>query len=414
MKTRPAAELLTIGTELLTGSTINTNTVYLGKELTGLGFKVERQGSVRDEPEAIKDALSRALRRSDVIIVTGGLGPTPDDITRETLADYFHAPLTFSSKQYELIRRLYRARGKQVPSMVKKEAYFPANAKPVLNQFGVALGFIIKEKVKIVIALPGVPGELTRLFETRIKSYLSKEFKADPIYDLVVKTVGLSEPTIMRRLGNGFFNLGPFEFGIYPSAGEVSLRIYADSKALIAKIKKWVQEKLEGDIYTFSHEPLEQVVGNEIKKRRWTLSIAESCTGGRVSAKLTALAGASDYLKGAVVVYHNQTKENLVGVSKAILETKGAVSKECAFAMARGIKEKMKTTLGVSITGIAGPSGGMKHKPVGLVFFCISGLKEEKVWEERFLGDREQIQDRATKKILEYLWRWTQKKSEHF
>ncbi len=414
MNKRPTAELLTLGTELLTGSTLNSNAAYLGRELTSLGFKVHHQCAVRDEPKVITEALGQALKRSDVIVITGGLGPTPDDITRETIADYFQVPLLFSPRQYHLIKRLYRQRGKRVPAIVKKEAYFPSNAKPVLNQFGVALGFIIEEEGRIVIVLPGVPGELTRLFETRIKNFLPKKFKAGPIYSLVVKTVGLSEPSMMQRLGNDFFNLGTFEFGIYPSAGEVSIRIYADSSLLISRIRKWVKEKLAGDIYSFSDETLEQVVGGELKKRRWSVGIAESCTGGRISEKVTSVAGASGYFKGSVVVYHDKVKQDLMGVPEKILTGKGAVSRECALAMSRGVKEKTKSTLGVAVTGIAGPGGGNEEKPVGLVYISISGLEEEKVWEHLFSGDREQIQSKATKKTLEYLWRWTQKKSARF
>ncbi len=414
VKKRPTAELLTIGTELLTGSTVNTNAAYLGKELTSLGFKVHHQCAVRDEPDVIKGALGQALRRSDVIVITGGLGPTPDDITRETVADYFRVPLLFFPKQYQLIKRLYRLRGKQVPAIVKKEAYFPSNAKPVLNQFGVALGFTIEEEGKMVIVLPGVPGELIRLFETRIKNFLPKKFKADPIYGLVVKTIGLSEPAVMQRLGNGFFDLGSFQFGIYPKAGEVSLRMYADSKPLISKIKNWVKRKLRGSIYSFGDETLEQVVARELKKQKMTISLAESCTGGRISKKITAIAGASAFFKGSVVAYHDRAKHDLIEVQKDILRDKGAVSKECALAMARGVKKKMNTRLGISVTGIAGPSGGTKEKPVGLVYISISGPKEEKVWKHLFTGDRDQIQSKATKKTLEYLWRWTQKKSEPF
>ena len=416
MKNRPLAWLLTVGTELLTGSTVNTNAAYLGRELTQLGFNVAYQTACPDEKESIQSALRDALGRSDLVFVTGGLGPTPDDITRECLADYFAAPLVFSKEQYREISRHYRLRGKKVPRIVKREAYFPANARPVFNQFGIALGFTIEDQGKVVVVLPGVPGELVRLFEFRLRRYLRNKFPGlRPAAGLVVKTVGVSEPTIMKRLGQSFFKLGPFQFGIYPKAGEVAIRIYADSSNLVRRIKIHIQKVLGPSIYSFSDEPLETVIGNQLKKRRQTVSAAESCTGGRIAEKITGAAGASAYFKGAVVCYDNEVKINTLGVHPSVIKKKGAVSGACAAAMARGVREQMKTTFGLSVTGIAGPAGGSAKKPVGLVYIGMADKNKSQAWEEHFTGDREQVQTRAAKKALEYLWKWTQKKkSGHF
>ena len=411
MKKRPAAELVTVGTELLTGSTVNTNAAYLGRELTQLGFKVAHQVACPDEKEAIYSALRDALGRSDVIFVSGGLGPTPDDITRECIAHYFGTPLVFSKEQFREISRHYRRRGKKVPESVKQEAYFPAHARPVVNQFGIALGFIIEDHGRVVIVLPGVPGELTRLFEFRLKRFLQKKFPdLRPAACLVVRTVGLSEPTIMRLLGRSFFKLGPFQFGIYPKAGEVAVRIYADSSSLIRRIKIHIEKALGPSIYSFSDEPLEGVIGARLKKKRQTLSVAESCTGGKVAEKMTSVAGASAYFKGAVVSYGNDVKIKTLGIDPAVIKKSGAVSRASAVAMARGIRERMKTDYGLSVTGIAGPTGGSREKPVGLVYIGIADQNKVQVWEEHFGGDREQIRTRAAKKALEYLWRWIQEK----
>lgn len=404
---RPAAELLTIGTELVTGSVVNTNAAYLGRELTKLGLQVRWQSACRDERGTIQEALRRALVRSDVVFVTGGLGPTPDDITRESLAEFFNAPLLLSKDQYRMILRYYRKRGRRVPSAVKREACFPRNSKPLLNRFGIALGFIIEERRRVVIVLPGVPGELVRLFETRLGPFLKRKFPGlRPAKLLIVKTVGLSEPTVMSRLGHPFFQMGKFEFGSYPEAGEVTLRIYADSPFLVHRLKERVMRVMGRDIYSFSDESLEAVIGKKLRAKRWTLSIAESCTGGKVVDRITRVPGASRHFLGGVVAYQNEAKTRVLGVPSNLIEKKGAVSCETAMAMAEGVRRRFGSTLGMAVTGIAGPTGGSARKPVGLVYIAIASSRRQRAWKENFRGDREQIQNRAAKKTLEYLWRW--------
>lgn len=409
-KGRPKVELLTIGTELLTGSVINTNAHYLGRELTQLGFEVAHQTSCRDESSPIHESLRLALARSDMIFVSGGLGPTPDDITRESLADFFRVPLILSQTQYQQISRHYRRRGRAVPLIVKREAYFPANAKPLFNRFGIALGFMIEHGEKIIVVLPGVPGELTRLFESHLRAYLKRKFPGlRPYAPLVVKTIGLSEPAIMQRLGPSFFKLGDFQFGIYPEVGEVSLRIYTDSSSLIRRLRRHILRVMGKDVYSFSDETIARVIGKEFASRGWSLAIAESCTGGQVSEKMTRIPGASRYFLGSVVAYQNEVKIKTLGLPRDVIKEKGAVSREAALALARGIREKFGSTLGVAVTGIAGPSGRTAQKPVGLVYIAIASSHGHKTWEEHFAGDREQIQNRASKKVLEYLWRWIQR-----
>lgn len=406
---RPKAELLNVGNELLAGSVLNTNAQYLAKELTKIGFQVAGQSTCADEISAIRTALHSAFKRSQLIFVTGGLGPTPDDLTRESLADFFHTPLIFSRTQYQQIVRHYRKRNQKVPPLVRREAYFPANAQPVLNRFGIALGFIIEESDRVLIVLPGVPGELMRMFKTRIQPYLRKRFpKLRPAASLVVNTIGLSEPTVMERLGRGFFRLGHFQFGIYPKVGEAEIRIYADSFRFVTRLKTWISRTLGDSIYSFSEETIQETIAKILTIRRWTLALAESCTGGQLAEQLTRIPGSSRYFQGGVVAYQNEVKTQILGVPKKILQTRGAVSKEAASLMAKGIREQLKSTLGVAITGIAGPTGGSDAKPLGLVYISIASAQKTRTWEEIFSGDRQQIQDRACKKALEYLWRWLQ------
>ena len=398
------AEIINIGAELLKGSVLNTNAQFLGKELTGLGFHVEAQVSCGDSLKAIEESLGLALSHADLIILSGGLGPTPDDVTRDSLAQFFKVPLVFSRSQFSLIQKNYRRYGQRiVPSQVKKEAYYPQNAKPLMNRFGIALGFTIRCGNRLIVVLPGVPSELEKMFAQQVKPLLKRHFKnreARP--SLAAKTVGISEPEVMKRLGEDFFR-DEFEFGIYPEAGEVSLRIYAAKVAVIRRLKKKIKKRLAGALYSQEETGLSETVGQKlIRKKRW-LAVAESCTGGRLASDITRVAGASRYFKGSVITYDNRIKEQ-VGVSKKILKTKGAVSKEVAIGLAHGVRNKMDTYYGIGVTGIAGPSGGSRQKPVGLVYISLATPKKVRTEKFLFWGDRNQIQTKASKKALEFLW----------
>lgn len=408
---RPRAEILTIGTEIVTGSTVNTNAAHLGMELTKLGFEVTHQSACRDAEEEIHEALRLAMSRAEVILACGGLGPTADDVTRESIANFFGVPLRLSKRQYQAIERYYRQRGRRVPHIVKQEAYFPDNAMPVFNRFGVALGFIIEEAGRILMVLPGVPGELIRLFDYHLKPFLKRKFPSlTPKHQLIVKTIGVSEPILMRKLGLKFFQIGRFQFGIYPEAGEVDIRIYADSSKLVRRLRSWIVQRVGRHIYSLGDETIETVIGKTLIRRGGTLSVAESCTGGEVAARVTVIPGASLYFKGGIVAYQNEAKTRLLDVPAEVVHSKGAVSKEAALAMARGVRRKFKSTLSIGVTGIAGPTGGSAKKPVGLVYIAIDSDKGHGVWEERFEGDRQHIQERAVQKALEYLWRWIREK----
>lgn len=408
---RPGAEILTIGTEIVTGSTVNTNAAHLGVELTKLGFEVKHQSTCRDVEEELHKALRLAMSRAEVILACGGLGPTVDDITRKSIANFFGVPLRLSKRQYQGIERYYRQRGRRVPHIVKQEAYFPDNATPVFNRFGVALGFIVEERGRILMVLPGVPGELIRLFEHHLKPFLKRKFpELTPLRQLIVKTIGISEPSIVRKLGHKFFQLGKFQFGIYPESGEVSIRIYMDSSSLVKRLKSWIVQRVGQHIYSLSDETIESVIGKTLIRRGQTLSVAESCTGGEVAARVTAVPGASLYFKGGIVAYHNEAKKGVLGVPAEFLRSKGAVSRHTALAMARGVRQKFGSTLGIGVTGIAGPTGGSAQKPVGLVYVAIDSYRGHRVWEERFGGDRQQIRERTVKRTLEYVWRWIQNK----
>lgn len=402
---RHTAELITIGDELLKGSVLNSNAKFLGRELTELGFDVKAQGSCPDEVEEICERIATAISRSDLVIMSGGLGPTPDDVTRDGVAEFFQVPLVLSKTQYNQITKYYAKRHKVVPELVRREALFPDNAVPLVNRHGIALGFYIVCGSRMIVVLPGVPRELEKMFAHRVKPLALRHFRrVKPKVPFVAKFVGISEPEIMQKLGKGFFR-EKFEFGIYPHVGEVSIRIYAPRRATVARLKAMVRRRLGSSVYAYEDIKFPEAVGKLLTKSRKTLSAAESCSGGLLSSEITKVSGASKYFKGSIVSYTNAVKEDLLGVSPADLRRYGAVSDDVALQMAEGVRRKLKTTYGIAITGVAGPDGGTRKKPVGLVYIALANGKRSRVWQHEFWGDRHQVQQKASMKALEYLWR---------
>lgn len=406
MKSSPErfhASILTIGDELLKGSTLNSNAQYLAKELTHMGFFVVHQISCPDEIKQIQRYLQLSLEHSDLVILSGGLGPTPDDLTRDAIAAYFQAKLQFSSQQYKKIQKVYQRYGKKVPSMVKKEAMFPAGSRPILNHYGIALGFWMQHQKKSVIALPGVPKELEKMFELDVKPLIQKRFALKPRPCLVVKTIGISEPEVMKCLQKDFFD-DPFEFGIYPSEGEVALRLYG-SEPVLKKLKKKVMDRLHENVYAYEEELLVASIGSILEKKRQTLALAESCTGGLIASMITHLPGASRFFRGGVVAYDNQVKTDQLGVPAELIRKFGAVSEQTVCAMAVGARWLMNADYALAVSGVAGPDGDSSKKPVGRVYMALATPFGVRVIERDFWGNRGQIQTKASKKALEILWR---------
>ena len=406
----PTCELITIGSELLSGSALNTNAQFLAQRISALDIEVVRQVSCRDREEDILSALSLASSRSDLIIATGGLGPTPDDITREAVARFFHCGLKFDRAQYQEIIHHFRVLHRTAPLMTRREAYLPEVAKPLRNRFGIALGFYVEQAGRLFVVLPGVPGEVVKMYETAVQTLIKRKFpNRVPIYPLEARIAGLYETQIMRKLGSRFFSGRAFEFGIYPEIGDVIIRIKTKGKSLIPILRRELVKALGERIYSFDGKALPLVVGEALIKRKKTLAVAESCTGGLLAARLTDIPGASRYVKGGVIVYSNQSELVELGLEQKLIRAKGAVSFEVAKSMAEAIRFKYQTSIGVSITGIAGPSGGTFLKPVGLVYFGISDSKATRVFKSRFLGDRQKVRLQAVQKVLFLLLQWLSK-----
>jgi nicotinamide-nucleotide amidase len=403
----PNCEIITIGSELLNGSVLNTNAKYLAEQVTALDIDVAHQVACRDQEQEIMDSLHVALSRSQLIFMTGGLGPTPDDITRESIARYFGCGLTFDPKQYRQIAKFFRTMRKEPPAITRREAFRPSIAKPLLNRFGIALGFYIKLTNRLIVVLPGVPRELVKMFETRVGELVKQIFPCrQPNYSLVAKVVGLNEPQIMKRLGQTFFRGRTFEFGIYPAIGEVTIRLKSCRRSLMPKLRLDLSRALKPHIFSFQDDTVASAIGKVLVRKKMTISCAESCTGGMISKFLTDVSGSSRFFLGATIAYSNRVKEGMLGVAKTLLTQKGAVSKEVAAALSRGARERFESTLAVSITGIAGPTGGTHKKPVGLVYISISDRRHTKTYEFQFRGDRSRIRRQAAQRALYLVWKW--------
>lgn len=400
------AEILTIGSELLQGSTLNSNAQYLGKHLTDLGFRVYFQTACNDTIPDIIETLDLSLNRSDLVIATGGLGPTPDDVTREAVAKYFHTDLVFNPSQYKNIRAYFRRLKQKVIPITRQEAFFPRNAKPILNRAGIALGFYVKFNQKLLVVLPGVPREMVHMFEYEVQKLLQREFyhRLEKWNTFTVSLTGFGEPQVMQKLKKSFFEKREFEFGIYPKLGWISIKVRTKSSKLIKTLKREILERLGKAVYTHAEEPIESVVSHLLRQRNKTISVAESCTGGLIAKRLTDVAGASDYFVGGVVSYANSVKREILQIPREILKKHGAVSRETAILMARNIQKFLKTDFALAVTGIAGPTGGSRSKPVGTVWVGLATPRG--VVAKQFLigGNRDRIRQVASVRALHMLY----------
>ena len=381
------AEILCVGTELLLGDIVNTNAAYLSRKLAELGIHVYRHTAVGDNPQRLCRALDAAFAEADLVITSGGLGPTYDDLTKETVASYFGLPLEMHEESLETIRSYFARIGRPMTKNNEKQAMMPRGAKVFPNHYGTAPSLAITnaEGTKTAIILPGPPGELCPLFEEQILPYLKS--RRDAV--LVSKNVhifGMGESAVETCLKSMMTDTVNPTVAPYCKEGEVRLRVTAEAEnedaaaALcddtIARIRETEVGKY---IYGIDVGTLEQAVVLYLRERGLTLACAESCTGGLIAKRITDIAGCSDVFMGGCVTYSNEAKQRLLSVSAETLERYGAVSEQTAAEMARGVRERLGTDIGVSATGIAGPGGGTPEKPVGTVYVGISTARGEEV-----------------------------------
>ena len=396
------AEIITIGDELLIGQVIDTNSAWLGQKLSELGIKLHYKSSISDNKQAILNALRDAELRSDVIIITGGLGPTKDDITKVTMCEYFNTNLVQNDKVLEWVQNIFRFRKMPMLDVNNMQALVPANCEVLWNKNGTAPGMWFDVNDKIYISMPGVPFEMKSIFEEEAIPKIKSKFKLPSIFHRTLQTVSIGESFLAKKIEDIEDSLPThIKLAYLPSVGAVRLRFsaYGDDKNSLEKevevYVKQVYERIAIHIYGEGDASLTQTLGNLLKERKETVSTAESCTGGYIAHQLTSVAGSSSYFMGSVVSYANYIKTQELGVSEDILQNKGAVSEECVKQMATAVRIKMNTTFGIACSGIAGPDGGTNEKPVGTVWIAIASENETIAQVFNFGDNRERTIQRT-------------------
>ncbi|UFP96474.1 competence/damage-inducible protein A [Gloeobacter morelensis] len=391
----PSAEILCIGTELLLGQIVNTNAQFLAGELAKLGIPHHFQTVVGDNPGRIRRALALAVERAGIILTTGGLGPTDDDLTHQTLAEHFEVPLVRHPAVLALIEERFRERNRSMSPTNAKQADLPEGAQILPNPMGTAPGIIWEPKAGVaILTFPGVPAEMRAMWaETAVPFLCSRGWGQEIFYSRTLRHWGISESTLAERVGAFLQSVNP-TVAPYAGNGEVKLRItaraadIAAAESLIAPIEASLRAIAGLDCYGADEETLASVSAALLVRTGTTLAVAESCTGGMLAEALTALPGASRYLRGAVVAYANDLKTSLLGVDEQRMIDHGAVSEPVARAMAEGVRKRLASDWGLALTGVSGPGGGTAQKPVGLVYIALAGPAETRAVEIRLGAQR--------------------------
>lgn len=403
------AEIIAVGTELLLGDILNTNAQFLSKQLAMLGIEVYHQTVIGDNGERLLEAFDEAFKRCDVVITSGGLGPTKDDITKEMAAKYFGKELTLNEEELKNIEQYFNKTGKKMTENNRKQAYFPKNDIILKNNNGTAPGAIMKgENGGIIIVLPGPPKELIPMFKESVVPYL-KNTTDSTLYSKIIRLFGIGESTMEDEIKDILESQTNPTVAPYAKESDLILRITSkakdekEAKKLIEPLEKQITQRLAKYIYGTNEDTLESVVGEKLIKENLTIASAESCTGGMLSSKLVNVPSISKVFIEGAVTYSNQSKMGRLSVKKETLEKYGAVSKETAIEMAEGIAKSARTDIGISTTGIAGPEGGTSEKPVGLVYIGLYIKGNTLVKELNIKGSRERVRTRATMEALNFL-----------
>ncbi len=406
------AELLTIGTELLLGQIVDTNASWMSQRLAEAGIDVFYKSTVGDNWGRIEAAMRLAMTRADLIIMTGGLGPTEDDLTRDVLASVVDRPLRLDPQVLAAIEQRFAHRRVAMPENNQKQAMVPVGSEVLHNPRGTAPGLLIRDQGRVLVCMPGVPSEMKPMLLEQVIPRVRDTFGIQSrIVSRILKTCGISESTLDQRIGDYFRNMRNPSIGVLAHAGEIHVRLTckgddpSEIGAKLDELETKIRERLGPLIFGRDDEKLEAVVGGLLRERNATLAVAESCTGGLVASRLTDIPGSSDYFERGLVPYSLAAKERLLGVPRDLLERYGAVSLEVACAMAAGVRRVSGTTLGLATTGIAGPTGGTPEKPVGLVCVALAWDAGDGAREFRLLGDRAQVKYRGAQMALEMLRR---------
>jgi nicotinamide-nucleotide amidase len=405
------AYIISIGDEILIGQTVNTNAAWIGEQLSMIGFDVNCITTIHDQREDILEVLKIAESKSDVIIITGGLGPTIDDITKPTLCEFFDTELVPNKEVLSMIKVMMKKRGIPMNEKNRRQAEVPANCKVLKNIRGTAPGMLFEKNRKVFISMPGIPYEMKYIMTEHVIPQLKYRFKLQNVIRRNIMTYGLPEARLAEKL-TGFEEAlpGDIRMAYLPNHGIIKLRLTATGED-----KNLLQEKVEAQvkklydiipdlIYGENEEPLEFAAGTLLRETKQTLCTAESCTGGKIAHLLTTMPGSSDYYKGSVIAYDNSTKNEVLKVPKKLLEKYGAVSEEVVKSMAEGARQLMNTDFSVATSGIAGPDGGTSDKPVGTLWIAVAS-ENNTIAEKHLYGyDRVTNITRFSNAALSLLW----------
>ncbi|GAB6136953.1 competence/damage-inducible protein A [Halanaerobaculum tunisiense] len=404
------AEIITIGTELLLGQIVDTNSQWLAERLAEIGIDLYYKATVGDNKERLLETISQGLERSDLLITTGGLGPTQDDITREAIADSLGLALVKSEAALDQVKSYFTAANKDMSTNNLRQAYLPQGAKILPNNQGTAPGILVEKEGKIVVALPGVPLEMKAMMKQEVIPYLQENhLDQEEIYSKVIKTCGIGESTLEEKIADILREQTNPTIAPLASQGEVKLRLTAkaDSKQqaqeLIKQEEKDLAERIGKYIYGYNDDTLEDVVADLLWEQELTVAIAESCTGGLIGHRLTSVPGSSAYFKQGIISYSNQAKQDLLQVREETLQEFGAVSSQTAKEMAIRAREAAGTDLGLATTGIAGPGGGTSEKPVGLVYLALADSQGVTSYQFNFNGSRYRVKYLTSQTLLNLL-----------
>jgi nicotinamide-nucleotide amidase len=386
------AEIITIGDEILYGQILDTNTQWISFELDKLGIKTIRKSSVGDSAEEITAILNESKSRADVVFITGGLGPTKDDLTKKVLSDFFQCSQEMNEDALKDVTEFFFKRGRELTDINRGQALLPTKAQFIPNKQGTAPCMWFDEFGVIWVSMPGVPFEMKAIMENEVIPKLISHFKTPIIYHKVIKTIGIGESYLSDLIQDWELSLPKqIKLAYLPSLGIVKLRLTAfgdDLETLKLNVETQIdalRPTINSYIFGYNKDEISEVVGQLLLKNKATIALAESCTGGHLSHQFTQISGCSEYYMGGVISYSNEVKKEILHVSESILNVDGAVSESCVTAMAKSIREKFKSTYGMATSGIAGPAGGSVEKPVGTVWIALAS-EEEVITRKLHLG----------------------------
>ena len=397
--------ILSVGTEILFGQIVNTNTVYLSQQMNMLGFDVMYHYTVGDNPKRVEEMIDLAFQDCDLILTTGGLGPTQDDLTKEVACKALDDTLVMMDDVLEEITKYFKTLGREMTENNKKQAIMPSRATVFHNDAGTAPGFALEKDGKYIICMPGPPREMKRMFQKSVVPFLQSMIDG-ALYYRQIRFFGIGESMLETQLLDLIDNQTDPTLATYAKEGECSLRIASkrateeEAEHAVDEMLEMVKERVGHYIYSCDDEELAQVVADRLMEQGLTLSSAESCTGGMIAARIINVPGVSECYKAGLVTYSNKAKRKFLGVRKSTLDKYGAVSSKTASEMAKGAALLMKSDVAVAVTGIAGPDGGTEEKPVGLVYLGCSIKGEVTVKEYHFSGTRSQIREATTSAAL--------------